>query len=125
MPPPVLPSPSRDPFPEQVAVVLEARPAVFSFTFGIPGPDVLARFRAPGIAILGTATSPEEARLLEDAGVDGIVAQGAEAGAHLGSFATPSDEAMVPALDHGVARPSSSRSRSDARGHSPIQSAQR
>jgi nitronate monooxygenase len=49
--------------------------------------------------ILGTATSLHEAHLLAEAGIDGIVAQGAEAGAHRGSFATPFDEAMVPTLE--------------------------
>jgi nitronate monooxygenase len=99
LPPPVLPAPSPNPFPDQVAAVLESRPAVFSFTFGIPDQDTLTRFRKLGIPVLGTATSLEEARLLEEAGVDGVVAQGAEAGAHRGSFATPFDEAMIPTLD--------------------------
>jgi nitronate monooxygenase len=59
----------------------------------------MARLRARGIAILGTATTVEEARLLADAGVDGIIAQGAEAGAHRGTFAGPFESAMIPTLD--------------------------
>ena len=99
IPPPALPPVSPDPFPEQLRAVLDARPAVFSFTFGIPDADSLGLLRQAGIAILGTATSLHEAHLLAEAGVDGIVAQGAEAGAHRGSFATPFDEAMVPTLE--------------------------
>ena len=99
LPPPALPPPAADPFPGQLRAVIEARPAVFSFTFGIPDADSLGRLRRAGIAVLGTATSLDEARLLAAAGVDGIVAQGAEAGAHRGSFATPFDRAMVPTLD--------------------------
>jgi nitronate monooxygenase len=99
LPPPVLPPHSLDPFPDQVAAILDAHPAVFSFTFGIPDRDTLSRLRGLSIAVLGTATSLQEAHLLADAGVDGIVAQGAEAGAHRGSFATPFEEAMVPTLD--------------------------
>ena len=96
LPPPDLPPSTPNPFADQLGAVLDARPAVFSFTFGIPDADSLGRLREAGIAILGTATSLHEARLLAEAGVDGIVAQGAEAGAHRGSFATPFDEAMVP-----------------------------
>lgn len=99
LPAPGMPPLERDPFPDQLEAVLEARPAVFSFTFGIPGSDALRRLRSRGIAILGTATTVEEARLLADAGVDGIVAQGAEAGAHRGTFAGPFEAAMIPALE--------------------------
>jgi nitronate monooxygenase len=99
LPPPVLPPLTPDPFPDQLRAVLDARPAVFSFTFGIPDTDSLGRLRQAGIAVLGTATSLHEAHLLAEAGVDAIVAQGAEAGAHRGSFATPFDAAMVPTLE--------------------------
>jgi nitronate monooxygenase len=61
-------------------VVLEERPPVFSYTFGAVDP---APFRQRGIVVVGTATTAEEARALE---VDAIVAQGAEAGGHRGSF---------------------------------------
>ncbi|HET7572473.1 MAG TPA: nitronate monooxygenase [Gaiellaceae bacterium] len=64
-------------------VVLEERPPVFSFTFGIVDP---APLREAGIAVLGTATTADEARALAAAGVDAVVAQGAEAGGHRGSF---------------------------------------
>jgi nitronate monooxygenase len=66
-----------------VEVVLEERPRAFSFTFGILDPRPL---REAGIVTLGTATTAEEARALEEAGVDVVVAQGAEAGGHRGSF---------------------------------------
>jgi nitronate monooxygenase len=99
LPAPVLPVLPADPFPEQFEAVLEARPPVFSFTFGIPGGDAMARLKAAGTVILGTATTVAEARLLVDAGVDAIVAQGAEAGAHRGTFAGPFEEAMIPTLD--------------------------
>ena len=64
-------------------VVLEERPRVFSFAFGIVDP---APLREAGIVTLGTATTAEEAQALERAGVDAVVAQGAEAGGHRGSF---------------------------------------
>lgn len=99
LPPPAVPVVPPDPFDDQFEAVLEARPAVFSFTFGIPSGDAMARLRARGIATLGTATTVEEARMLQDAGVDAIVAQGAEAGAHRGTFAGPFEAAMVPTED--------------------------
>lgn len=99
LPPPALPALPPDPFDAQLESVLAARPAIFSFTFGIPGKDAMARIKACGCIILGTATTVEEARLLEQAGVDAVVAQGAEAGAHRGTFAAPFEAAMVPTLD--------------------------
>jgi len=98
LPAPTLPVPPPDPFAEEFEVVLDARPAVFSFTFGIPDRDVMARLRARGIATLGTATTIDEARALAATGVDAIVAQGAEAGAHRGTFIGPFEAAMIPML---------------------------
>jgi nitronate monooxygenase len=68
---------------ETLDVVLDERPRVCSFSFGILDP---APLRQNGIVTLGTATTAEEARALEQAGVDVLVAQGAEAGGHRGSF---------------------------------------
>jgi len=98
LPAPTLPVPPPDPFAEEFEVVLDARPAAFSFTFGIPDRDVMARLRARGIATLGTATTIDEARALAAIGVDAIVAQGDEAGAHRGTFAGPFEAAMIPML---------------------------
>jgi nitronate monooxygenase len=106
---PALPPVPRDPFPEQLEVVLEERPAVFSFTFGIPAGEAMARVKARGMIILGTATTVREGRLLEEAGVDAIVAQGAEAGAHRGTFADSFEASMVPLAElvRGLARETS------------------
>ena len=68
---------------ESLEVVLEERPAVCSIAFGIADP---APLRDAGIVVLGTATTAEEAQALEQAGVDAVVVQGAEAGGHRGSF---------------------------------------
>ena len=99
LPAPALPQLAPDPFTDQFEAVVEARPAVFSFTFGIPGVDALARLKSRGIAILGTATTVAEARLLAESGVDAIVAQGAEAGSHRGTFAGPFESAVVPTFE--------------------------
>jgi nitronate monooxygenase len=98
LPAPQAPQPSPDPFPAQFEALLDARPPVFSFTFGIPDRDAMSRLKSRGIVVMGTATTLDEGRLLADAGVDAIVAQGSEAAAHRGTFAGPFDHAMVPTL---------------------------
>jgi nitronate monooxygenase len=80
---------------DQLAVVAEERVAVFSFTFGIPPLDAV---RESGARVLGTATSVAEAVELERAGVDVVVAQGAEAGGHRGTFVGSFEECMTGTL---------------------------
>ena len=81
--------PGRVPFDAEAADVLaEFRPAVVSFHFGLPSPDLVARVRAWGAKILSTATTVAEARWLEARGVDAVIAQGLEAGGHRGMFLT-------------------------------------
>jgi len=99
LPPPTLPAWPVNPFADQLQAILEAHPAVFSFTLGIPEPHAIARLKASGIAIFGTATTVEEGKMLEAIGVTAIVAQGAEAGSHRGTFAGPFENAMVPTLE--------------------------
>ena len=99
LPPANVPGLGPDPFPAQLEAVLDERPPIFSFTFGIPDRDALSRLRSRDVVVLGTATTRDEACLLTQTGVDGIVAQGAEAGAHRGSFAAPFEESMVPTLE--------------------------
>lgn len=67
-------------------MLLETRPAVVSFHFGLPSADRIAAFRGAGIKTMATATSPGEAKAIEAAGIDAIVAQGYEAGGHRGMF---------------------------------------
>ena len=75
--------------------LLAARPAVVSFHFGIPRQEWIQALRNAGIVLLGTATTPAEARALIAAGVQGIIAQGYEAGGHRGCFdADATDEQL-------------------------------
>jgi nitronate monooxygenase len=69
-----------------LALLLEARPAVVSFHFGLPSVEAIGRLKAERIALLSTATNLREAEQAIAAGVDGIVAQGYEAGGHRGVF---------------------------------------
>jgi len=92
---PATPARPVDHYRAQIDAVLEARPDVFSFTFGIPDARTLERFRAAGTFTLGTATTVAEAIALREAGVDGVIAQGAEAGAHRGTFLAAVDESLI------------------------------
>jgi nitronate monooxygenase len=81
------PGPTREPFGEETAAVLARyAPPVVSFHFGLPAPALLDRLRAFHPTIMSTATTVDEARWLEDQGVDVIIAQGIEAGGHRGMF---------------------------------------
>jgi nitronate monooxygenase len=91
---PLPPSP-RALLEQQLVVVCEEAVPVFSFTFGIPPLDGV---RETGAVIAGTATTVAEAVALEAAGVDVIVAQGAEAGGHRGSFLAPFAQSMIGGL---------------------------
>lgn len=73
-------------FEEQVQAVLDARPPVFSFVYGIPSADIIEQCKRRDIFLLGTATTVKEALALQDAGVDAVVATGFEAGGHRVSF---------------------------------------
>jgi nitronate monooxygenase len=78
--------------------VLEIGPPVVSFQFGLPGQAALAAIREAGVRVLASATTVAEAQELERRGVDAVVAQGAEAGGHRGSFLVEGDDAPVGTL---------------------------
>ena len=58
----------------------------------MPSAAQIAALKKRGIAVMGMATTVQEARQLQQGGVDAILAQGAEAGAHRGSFAAPFED---------------------------------
>ncbi|CAB3708965.1 Nitronate monooxygenase [Achromobacter animicus] len=95
LPAPEAPGPQADPLPGQLEAVLRIRPAVLSFTFGRLPAEALARCRELGILTVGTATTVREAQALEQDGVDAIVAQGAEAGGHRGTFLDTFEASMI------------------------------
>lgn len=72
--------------PAMLDMLLEERPPIVSFHFGIPSAADIAKLKAAGITLMATATTLPEARAIEAAGLDLIVAQGVEAGGHRGIF---------------------------------------
>ena len=75
-----------DAFEAKVALVVEERVAVVSFTFGCPERDLIERLHKAEAEVWVTVTSPDEAVQAAEAGADALVAQGLEAGGHRGSF---------------------------------------
>ena len=92
---PELPQKPIEDFDEQLEAVAKAAPPIVSFTFGLLPQKASDRLKAQGTFLMGTATTVEEARQLERAGVDAVIAQGSEAGAHRGTFAVPAEEALI------------------------------
>ncbi|MEO1191639.1 MAG: nitronate monooxygenase [Pseudomonadota bacterium] len=80
---------------QQIAAVLKVRPAAVSFCFGLPEAEDLEALGDAGIYLIGTATTVAEARLIEDAGLDCVVAQGFEAGGPRATFTVPHDQGLV------------------------------
>ena len=96
------PQPVRPPFaPDahaQLAAIEAIRPAVFTFHLGDLDAGRIAGLRAQGIRIGGSATCIAEAKHLEALGVDFIIAQGAEAGGHRGTYMRDPYQAMTGTL---------------------------
>jgi nitronate monooxygenase len=82
-------------FEDQVQVLLDEGISTFSFIYGIPSKPILDEFRRQRIALIGTATTVDEAIALEQAGVDVIAASGFEAGGHRGSFLQTSEDSLT------------------------------
>lgn len=77
-----------------LAALLDERPAVLSFHFGMPGGRWVDALRGAGVVTLACVTNTDEAAMAERAGVDALVAQGYEAGGHRGVFDPHRDDAM-------------------------------
>jgi nitronate monooxygenase len=83
-------------FRQQCEAFLEAGPTAVSSIMGLFPPDFVTRLKEKGIAWFATATTLAEARQARAAGADAIIAQGAEAGGHRGSFdATAAERQLV------------------------------
>lgn len=77
---------------DMLVVLLDQRPEIVSFHFGLPSHERIEALHDAGIVLLGTATSVAEGRALAAADVDAVVAQGYEAGGHRGVFDSNGDD---------------------------------
>ncbi|WBU52750.1 nitronate monooxygenase family protein [Paracoccus sp. SCSIO 75233] len=85
--------------PDMLRMLIEEKPGVVSFHFGLPDPAMIAALRGSGAVLLGSATCLADALKIRDAGLDGIVAQGWQAGGHRGVFDEGSPDDRLETLD--------------------------
>jgi nitronate monooxygenase len=83
---PPLPTSFESRFQNQLQVIFDIKPKVFSFMFGLLDVDIIEDLHRQGTVVLGNATTLDEAVALENIGVDIIVASGFESGGHRPSF---------------------------------------
>jgi nitronate monooxygenase len=82
----------------KLAVLLEARVAVVSFTFGCPSPDTVRALQAVGTQVWVTVSRVDDARTALGCGCDALVLQGVEAGGHRAAFDDDLGEGGLDAL---------------------------
>ena len=89
-----------DGWEEKLALLAELRVPVVSVTFGCPERAVVERLQQAGAAVWITVTTPDEARVAEEAGADALLVQGVEAGGHRATFddSAPNDLGLLAAL---------------------------
>jgi nitronate monooxygenase len=80
----------------KIDVLLDVRPDVASFTFGVPSPEECRRLREAGITVVGTVTTSTEAQAALACGVDALAVQGPSAGGHRGTFDPAAQPASQP-----------------------------
>jgi len=96
---------------EKLNLLLELRPKVISFHFGLPSQNMAQALQEAGVIIMCSATTVEEAVWLDESGVDVIIAQGWEAGGHRGTFDISYEDfgvgtlALVPQIVDAVSKP--------------------
>jgi nitronate monooxygenase len=83
-----------DGFAAKLAVLEEAPVSVVSVAFGCPDAALVGRLQAAGKEVWVTVTTAAEARAAAAVGADVLVAQGAEAGGHRGSFADDDEQPL-------------------------------
>lgn len=94
-------------------VVLEEQVPVLSIAVGNPGAELVAECHRRGIKVIAMVTTVADALAVEASGVDGVVAQGAEAGGHRAHLEKPPSPemgavgtmALVPQLADAVRIP--------------------
>jgi nitronate monooxygenase len=86
----------------KLVVVWDMRPAVVSFTFGLPSEQTCSHLRSSGILLLASVTTVAEAKMAVARGVDALIVQGPAAGGHRATFdpaAPPCDTPLLQLLN--------------------------
>ncbi|UWX95888.1 nitronate monooxygenase [Arthrobacter zhaoxinii] len=101
-PPELLPLPDPaddDDWDAKLELVRRLQVPVVSFTFGLPGKDVIDALRDAGTAVAVTVTTAGEAALAAAAGAGILCLQGPEAGGHRGTFDAAAEPPAQPLED--------------------------
>ncbi len=96
-----------DKWSAKIALLVDLRPEVASFTFDAPATEEVRRLAEAGITTVATVTTVAEAELAVSRGVDALVLQGPSAGGHRGTFdpvARPATQPLSELLAEVVAR---------------------
>jgi nitronate monooxygenase len=96
-----LPTPAKwcEDFAAQFETLIELRPAVASFTFGILSVEQIQRLHDAGIFVIGTITHAEEAIAWQSRGADAVIASGTESGGHRGTFIGAQEDATLKTFE--------------------------
>ena len=91
---------------DMLAMLVAEKPKAVSFHFGLPHPQQVQALHRAGIVLLASATNVGEAKAIQRAGIDVVVAQGYEAGGHRGMFDPDVQDTRLGtfALTHLLAR---------------------
>jgi nitronate monooxygenase len=95
LPPPELPPASARSLDAQIEALVQGGATAFSVTFGLLSADQLERLKRAGLVRMGTANTVEEARRIEAAGFEAVIAQGSEAGGHRATFVGSFEQGLV------------------------------
>src|SRR5262249_9009125 len=95
LPPPEAPIAGPRMLDPQIDAVIGSGATVFSITFGLLSPSQLERLKRAGVVTMATATTVEEARRIEAAGFEAVIAQGSEAGGHRATFVGSIERGLV------------------------------
>lgn len=95
IPAPEMPKSAGEKFEEQIEVICRLRVPIVSFTLGIFPAALMEKLKRQSTYVIGTATTVKEAEILEQSGVDAIVAQGSDAGGHRGTFTTEAEKVLI------------------------------
>ena len=99
---PAVPARWCEDFYAQFDAMVEARPAVASFTFGILSAAQVERLHSVGCYVIGTATTVAEALAWADVDADAVCASGMESGGHRGTF-LPTGRPLAEGADAAAA----------------------
>ena len=82
----------------QLEVIWSEKPEVLTFHFGVPDEQIITQAKSLGITVGVTVTNIRTAELAFRAGIDFFIAQGSEAGGHLGYFQDADFETKMTSL---------------------------